>query len=180
MEYSIKELTKEEYDYHELHYIYRSSEHFVRQISQDKNAFSFSFTREALKTPYYHDSYDILFSDNWQDISAFGLVNNENDEIIAYLEISREEWNDRLRITNLLVKEEYRGKGFGSVLIEKAKNIAVSEDRRVIVLETQSCNVPAIDFYLRHGFVFAGTNLYFYSNVDIEEDEVMIEMVYLY
>ena len=180
MKYSIIELKKEEYDYHELHYLYRSSEHFVPNITRDEKSFSFSFTREKLNEPYLHDSYDILFSDDWQDISAFALIDDTNGEIMAYLELSREEWNDRLRITNLLVKEDFRGNGFGSALIEKAKSIALSEDRRIIVLETQSCNVPAIDFYLKHGFVFAGTNLYFYSNLDIEEDEVMIEMVYLY
>ena len=111
---------------------------------------------------------------------VFGSFTNESEKIAGYLEFSRENWNDRLRITNLLVLEEFRGHGIGSFLINKAKSVAESENRRIIVLETQSCNVPAIDFYLKHGFVFAGTNLYFYSNCDIAEDEVMIEMAYLY
>ena len=46
-------------------------------------------------------------------------------------------------------------------------------------LETQNINVPAIDFYLRMGFTFCGTNLFFYSNDDVGENEVMIEMAFL-
>ena len=180
MEYTVIELDKENYDYHELHYVYDSSEHYKVEMTESSSGFSFCFIREKLESIYHHDSYDVLFSDSWQDVNAFGIKRCDTDGIIAYLEISREEWNDRLRITNLLVKEEYRGLGFGSLLVNKAKEIAKLEDRRIIVLETQSCNIPAIDFYKKQGFVFAGTNLYFYSNIDVEEDEVMIEMVYLY
>ena len=180
LNYSIIELDKENFDYHELHYLYSSDEHYRVEVRDNDRGFSFDFIRENLPQTYYHDSYDVLFSDCWQDVNAYGIRKDDSDEIIAYLEVSREEWNDRLRITNLLVREDYRGCGLGSVLVEKAKSIAENENRRIIVLETQSCNVPAIDFYKKQGFVFAGTNIYFYSNVDISEDEVMIEMVYLY
>ncbi|MBR5527683.1 MAG: GNAT family N-acetyltransferase [Clostridia bacterium] len=180
MNYEIIRLSEEEYEYHELHYIYTSNEHYTVKKQQDKQCFSCTFTREHLTAPYIHDSYDTLYSGDFPNCEAYGLIDKYTGEIVAYLEICREEWNDRLRITNLLVKEQYRRYGLGSLLIKKAKSIAEQEDRRIIVLETQSCNVPAIDFYLSHGFVFAGTNLYFYSNVDIEEDEVMLELVYLY
>ena len=178
MNFRIIELPKDKYKYHELHYVYESYEHYIPEIVSTKECFSCSFKRAELRDPYIHDSYDTLFEDYWQDCQAFGVIDNDTGEIIAYLEISREEWNDRLRITNLLVNEEYRHKKIGSMLIDKAKDIAKDEDRRIIVLETQSCNVPAIDFYLKHRFVFAGTNVYFYSNIDIEYDEVMIELAY--
>lgn len=180
MQYKIIELAKEEYDYHELHYVYDSSEHYKVVRSDSPSGFSFEFVREKLSEKYHHDSYDVLFSESWQDVTAYGVVDNDTNEMVAYLELSREEWNDRLHITNLLVKDEYRGKGIGSLLVEKAKNTAIEEDRRIITLETQSCNIPAIDFYKKHGFVFAGTNVYFYSNIDVEEDEVMLEMAFLY
>lgn len=180
MDFVIRELSQEEFDYHELHYTYSSNEHYVPSVKSEKDIFSCTFERKPLDKTYFHDSYDTLFQEYWQDVSAFGIKHPEKDEFIAYLEIAREEWNDRLRITNLLVAPEYRKNGIGTMLIEKAKEIARLEDRRVIVLETQSCNVPAIDFYLKNGFSFAGTNLYFYSNTDIEEDEVMIELVFLY
>ncbi len=180
MDLSIIPLDKSDFEYHELHYVYTSHEHYVPEVSHQKNTFSCSFVRKPLAKQYTHDSYDTLYSECWQNCEAFGVKDNSTGEIVAYLELSREEWNDRLRITNLLVKEQHRQQGIGTMLINKVKEIAQEEDRRIIILETQTCNVPAIDFYLNHGFVFAGTNLYFYSNIDIEEDEVMIELAYLY
>lgn len=180
LDFFLKKLPKKLYKYHELHYVYTSNEHFTPTLISSKEQFSVTFNREQLKTTYNHDSYDTLFDDTWNHCEAYGVFADKCNEPIAYLEVSREEWNDRLRITNLLVKEKYRRCGIGSMLIDKAKKIAEKEDRRIITLETQSCNIPAIDFYLHHGFVFSGTNLYFYSNIDIDYDEVMIEMAYLY
>ena len=180
MDYTLKKLTKKSYKYHELHYLYASDAHYVPEVESDKNRFSVCFNRKKLENTYHHDSYDTLFDDVWEQCEAYGVFTDDSVLPVAYLEIAREEWNDRLRITNLLVKDQYRRRGIGSVLIEKAKEIAQNEKRRIITLETQSCNIPAIDFYLHHGFIFSGTNLYFYSNIDIEYDEVMIEMAFLY
>ena len=180
LDFVLKELPKSEYKYHELHYTNKSSEHYVLEKVSSQNTFSFGYNRKKRDEVYEHDSYDTLYDDVWQDCEAYGVFVDSQTEPAAYLEISREEWNDRLRITNLLVRDEYRRCGIGRFLIEKAKEIAQNEDRRVITLETQSCNVPAIDFYLKQGFVFSGTNIYFYSNIDEEYDEIMIEMAYLY
>ena len=39
----------------------------------------------------------------------------------------------------------------------------------MIVLETQSCNKKAIDFYVKHGFSLIGLDMYAYSNEDPEK-----------
>ena len=48
---------------------------------------------------------------------------------------------------------------------------------RMLVLETQSCNMPAIGFYLSQGFAIGGLDLFHYSNEDLERHEVRIEMM---
>ncbi len=170
-------LPRQEYEYHELHYRYTSDEYYKTQANESEDGFSFSFIREKLPEALYHDSYDTLYQPYWQNCSAYAAV--ENGEILGYIELEREEWNARLRITNLLIKEGHRRKGIGKFLIKRAEEIALNEDFRLIVLETQTCNVIAIDFYLACSFRFAGTNIFFYSNDDIGEKEVMIEMVKL-
>ena len=40
--------------------------------------------------------------------------------------------------------------------MDKAKEIAVQQKRRAIILETQSCNTDAIEFYLHQGFELIG------------------------
>ena len=47
----------------------------------------------------------------------------------------------------------------------------------MLVLETQSCNMPAIAFYLSRGFAIGGMDLFHYSNEDLEKHEVRIEMM---
>ena len=174
----IAPLSRSDYEYFELHYTYVSNEHYVPRFSENKNGFSFSFQRELLPVPYHHESYDAMCSD-WKDSEPFAVFEKENSEPAGYMELWTEEWNARLRICNLLISEPFRRRGFGKALIEKAISIAAERGLRCVILETQSCNAPAIDFYRKCGFGFAGTNLYFYSNDDIHEDEVMLEMIYL-
>ena len=100
---------------------------------------------------------DILFQDYLENPSAFIL--KDGDQVIGYLEIERESWHKRLRITNLLIMPDYRCQGFGSVLMQLAKKIGLEEGLRELILETQSCNIKAIDFYLKHGFTVVGIDL---------------------
>ena len=174
----ISPLPRSDYEYFELHYTYVSNEHYVPRFSENPTDFSFSFHREALPLPYHHESYDAMCSD-WDGSEAFSIAETPGGKAVGYMELWTEEWNARLRICNLLILEPYRSRGFGRALVEYAKSLAAQRDLRCVVLETQSCNVPAVDFYQKCGFRFAGTNLYFYSNDDIREDEVMLEMVCL-
>ena len=48
--------------------------------------------------------------------------------------------------------DDYQRKGIGHELIEVAKEQARRERRHTIILETQSCNVNAVDFYQHEGF----------------------------
>ena len=72
-----------------------------------------------------------------------------------------------------------------------AKDIAKANNNRAIILETQTCNVNAIDFYHSQGFLFDGieTTCYnndlfdgiettCYNNDDIKRKEVRLELVY--
>ena len=152
----ISELDKSQYDYYVLHYRYTTDSRYVVSQNSDKNSFSVKFERQYYKTP----------------------VTDENGNLVGFLELDFEDWNSRVRITQLLVDESLRRKGYGKMLMDFAKDIAKDRDYRMLILETQSRNTPAIDFYLSQGFVFSGTNLHFYSNDDISEDEVMLELAY--
>jgi hypothetical protein len=46
----------------------------------------------------------------------------------------------------------------------------------MLVLETQSCNVEAIQFYLKHGYELIGFDVAAYSNQDTEKNEVRLEL----
>ena len=91
-----------------------------------------------------------------------------------------EEWSNRLMVTELWVCDELLGKGLGKRLMDKAKEIALKQNRRAIILETQSCNTNAIGFYLHQGFELIGFDTCCYTNDDIGRREVRINLGFFF
>ena len=60
--------------------------------------------------------------------------------------------------------------------MQHAIKLAKERGARMIVLETQSCNTKAIEFYLKRGYEFIGFDTTAYSNEDIEKNEVRLEL----
>ena len=60
------------------------------------------------------------------------------------------------------------------------KEIAVSQKRRAVMLETQSCNTNAIGFYLHEGFELIGFDTCCYTNDDIGKKEVRLNLGYFF
>ncbi len=81
-----------------------------------------------------------------------------------------------MRVWEFLVKEEFRRMGIGDMLMGLAAKAAKEKGARMLVLETQSCNVPAIAFYLKQGFDLIGFDSAAYSNEDVKRQEVRLEM----
>ena len=117
---------------------------------------------------------DTLFSDWLEEPAAFAAF--EGEQWLGCVEMSHERWNNRMRISNLLVEKAERGKGIGRRLFEAAVSHAKEKGARMLVLETQTCNAPAIAFYLAMGLRPIGLDLYSYSNQDPEQNEVRLEM----
>jgi len=95
---------------------------------------------------------------------------------VGWIEVGYQKWNNTTRVWEFLVKEEYRRRGIGPQLMNQAVKIAEEKEARMLVLETQSCNLSAIDFYLNYGFELIGFDTAAYSNNDMEKKEVRLEM----
>ena len=130
---------------------------------------------EIVHTPDEHDFPDRLYRDYWENAEAYGVVSDAG-EMLACIEVCPEEWSNRLIVTELWVSDALRGKGIGGKLMDKAKEIAVQQKRRAIILETQSCNTNAIGFYLHQGFELIGFDTCCYTNDDVERREVRINL----
>ena len=101
---------------------------------------------------------------------------SESGEMLACIEVCPEEWSNRLVVTELWLSEELRRKGVGKRLMDKAKEVAVRQKRRAVILETQSCNTNAIGFYLHQGFELIGFDTCCYTNEDIARREVRVNL----
>lgn len=88
-----------------------------------------------------------------------------------------EEGTVHYRVGALYVDSQHVGKGIGSKLLEKVKELYADKD---IYLEVTTYNMRAKDFYQKHGFVFTGVT----SMMSMKKDDQVIftvpleEMVY--
>jgi streptothricin acetyltransferase len=75
-------------------------------------------------------------------------------------------WNKFAYVEELVVDTEFRGRGVGRALMDRA--IAWARERNFpgVTLETQDNNVPACKFYEKCGFVLGGFDLHAYRNFD--------------
>jgi len=142
----------------------------------EDNGFVVKFIKKYFENDKEKSFDSTLFEDYFDKASCYGIF--EGKKLLAFIEINRELWAKRVRITNIHVLNESRRKGYGSKLMSHIKEIAKNEKFRAIILETQSCNVKAIDFYMSEGFTLGGYDLSCYSNNDIEKKEVRMEFVY--
>ena len=135
--------------------------------------------KEIVHTPEEYDFPDSLYKDHWEGAEAYGVLNDAG-RLMACIEVCPEEWSNRLMVTELWVCDELRGNGIGRRLMDKAKEVAIRQKRRAIILETQSCNTNAIGFYLHQGFELIGFDTCCYTNDDIGRREVRINLGYFF
>jgi ribosomal protein S18 acetylase RimI-like enzyme len=102
------------------------------------------------------------------------LVAEEAGTVVGLLACRRVEWNRTIWLLDIRVRESWRRRGVGSTLMRELKVYARSAAARGVVVETQTTNAPAIDFYQRHGFAICGFNDHLYSNEDLENQEVAL------
>lgn len=179
MDFQIIYLPKNEWKGTPILMKYTTKEYYDLEMAESNDAFQIQMIKKEFDTPVTHtlDEYDFLdrlYQDHWEKAEAFGIVSERNGkmELIACIEICPEEWSNRLMVTELWVADSLQRKGIGTRLMNLAKDKAKEQERRAIILETQSCNVRAISFYRSQGFELIGYDACCYTNRDIERHEI--------
>ena len=175
----VKRLTKAAWQDYILPIGYTADSFYDVQIESLGKDFCISLKRTALSvpavhTPEEHGFPDRLFAPHWVNARAYGAF--DGDRLAGAIEFCPESWTNRLRVTELWTDEQYRRMGLGTTLMNIAKKYATIHKMRMVILETQSCNINAIDFYFSQGFTLAGVLPYDYSNGDISAREVRLEL----
>ena len=158
---------------------YTSKEYYDVDLQRTDDGFHISIQKKKFAKPFIHslkdcEYQDKLYEDWWEDAEAYGIT--EDNKLLAAIEICPESWTNRLIITELFVDEKLRGQGYGKKLLDIAKKITVEKNYRTLILETQSSNINAVDFYLHAGFTLIGFDSCCYTNTDLERKEVRLNM----
>jgi ribosomal protein S18 acetylase RimI-like enzyme len=75
----------------------------------------------------------------------------ENDQPRGVLLLSRIPHTDAVELVYLGLSVQARGKGLGTVLMQQAMHLTVTDHRRSLTLAVDSKNEPALRLYFRHG-----------------------------
>lgn len=181
--YEIVPLPKEKWQGTSIPMRYTTTEYYDVAVERTAAGFRVTLEKKAFEEPVTHtpEEYDFpdrLYQEHWEKAYAWGIV--IDGEMVACIETCPEEWSNRLMVTELWVHEDYRRRGIAHALMALAREQARRERRRALILETQSCNVGAISFYLQEGFTLIGFDSCCYQNHDLERKEVRLDMGILF
>lgn len=158
----------------ELVFRYETSFYYDTELIEGPEGWTITFRRKAFPRPVEKIFTDTLMSGWLEAPKVFAA--QLGGETVGYLELNYEAWNARMRVSNLWVEEGHRRQGVGNALMARAESEARAVGARALVLETQSCNDPAISFYRKQGFTLTGTDLTAYSQADLTRREVRLEL----
>jgi ribosomal protein S18 acetylase RimI-like enzyme len=169
----IIELSKQKLTFSKLKFRYSTREYYAVTVLRKKDGWKIKLVLETLPKPIEKRFEGGLFQDFVDEPRVFAA--ELEDKEVGWIELGFQKWNNRMRIWELLVEEGFRRKGIGTVLMDHAVKLSKKRKARMLVVETQSCNVPAVNFYLKNGFELIGFDVAAYSNEDIERKEVRLE-----
>jgi ribosomal protein S18 acetylase RimI-like enzyme len=170
----IAELSKNDVGRREIGCKYSTSYYYDVSVFRESGSWRIELTRKALSNTLDKDYHGKLFEDHVEEPRVFmAVVGNKQ---VGWIELGYDKWNNRMRVWEFLVEEEFRKRGIGTSLMNHAVKIAKERGARMLVLETQTNNDTSIDFYLNFGFELIGLDVAAYSNEDIEKKEIRIEL----
>ncbi|KGR79437.1 GNAT family N-acetyltransferase [Ureibacillus manganicus] len=175
---SIRQIYLEEYPVgKKITFQYTSKKYYKVHSEKTENGWNFSLVEGAFETPFVKEMEEEIF-EPYKEGSEVYVAEIEAQEA-AVMVIQKMEWNNTLLVHDLYVKPDFKNSGIGTRLIEQAKSRAIELGVRLIALETQTSNFPAIQFYLKNGFEVIGFNTMSYTNDDVKNKEVRLEMAYI-
>lgn len=105
-------------------------------------------------TEKYHDLLSAMLQNNYKQLI---VVENGITIALAGFWIGTKLWSGKyLELDNVVVHEDFRSKGIGSIMTNYLNQKAIDEDCKMIVLDAFSTNFGAHKFYMNHGFVPKG------------------------
>ncbi len=119
---------------------------------------------EVEKDAFFEPWSKKMFQDELGNKFARYFVGVIDGEVVGYIG----SWYvmNEGQITNIAVKKEYQGQGFGKKLVQKVIDYYKELECIGVTLEVRVNNESAIALYKSFGFVFEGTRKNYYSNGD--------------
>lgn len=121
----------------------------------------------SFNTPWSEKAFNLELTNNK---NALYRVIRSDDRVIAYGGM----WLlfDEVHITNIAVHPDFRGKGYGNIILEDMLRVSKEANMSAMTLEVRVGNVAAISLYKKYGFVSVATRKGYYQ--DTKEDALIM------
>ncbi|MFP3984560.1 MAG: GNAT family N-acetyltransferase [Candidatus Bathyarchaeia archaeon] len=156
-----------------LKYSYVTSSYYDLSIHREAESWKIELALKPLESSLEKSFDSEFFREYVDEPRVFAAV--LGDEHVGWVELGYHSWNSRMRVWEFLVRDDFRRKSVGTLLMNHAVEIAEERGARMLALEAQTYNATAINFYLRFGFELTGFDATAYSNEDIKKKEVRLE-----
>ena len=117
-------------------------------------------------------SYNILKQELENGKSKYFVAKQEN-EIVGFAGILL--IIDQVNIMNIVVKQDKRNFGTGSLLLEEIIRYSKIHNATSITLEVNEKNIAAIKLYKKYGFKQVGLRRKYYNN---EDNAILMDLVF--
>lgn len=108
------------------------------------------------------DFYNFEPRRSFDELIASGIVYiYEKSDVIGFLSVFHQHWNNTIELTNIFVKPEYKNEGYAAALIGELIKDTRKSPYRVIIAEASH---DMKGFYEDHAFRECGYNDRFYDN----------------
>lgn len=160
---------------------YTSTQRYAIKKQESDMQTVFTLALEMLAQPRSKDYWTCLTEDDFQRyenllIEGFSIGAYLDGQWVGVALAEPQQWNHLLNVWELHVHPQHRNAGIGRRLIEELVVRACAANLRALAVETQNTNVDAIRFYRSAGFTLEGIDLCYYTNSDLEDDDVAIFM----
>lgn len=121
---------------------------------------------EEMKDTLYSDfdnfwSYNVLKQELVNQNTTY-IIAKEISEVVGFAGISI--CLDEATLNNIVVKKSCRGKGIGGELLESLIELCSDMNMKLLTLEVNTQNTPAIKLYEKFGFKNQGIRKKYYNN----------------
>jgi len=144
-----------------------------RIYAVNRSGLSFSLIEEAHQPPLKKD-YDFSITEERVNSALATVAASEEGRLCGFAVVIEEEWNRRAVITDFFVDRQARRLGLGRSMLQIIFEQLIGKPHRILWVETQNVNFPAITFYRSAGFEVCGFDSTLYDGALSKEVAVFL------
>jgi diamine N-acetyltransferase len=106
-------------------------------------------------------------NDRWMELLKLG------EEAVGYLSYAHAAARDEMKLDQLYLLQQHRGKGLGALMMRRVESQARAQGRSVLILQVNKRNTEAIELYRKSGFVVREAAVFDIGGGYVMDDYVM-------